>query len=63
MNENLKNAINKMGMSSCPTGFEMSIDLLLEVSPKSLDKITDSFGLTNEEIKAFEDYVETRRNS
>ena len=61
MNENLQNAVKKMGMSKCPTAFGMSIDLLLKVAPKSLDTITESFDLTEDEIKAFNDYVEDRR--
>ena len=62
MSEDLQSAIKKMGMSSCPTAFGMSIDFLLKKQPSVFDNITDSFGLTDDEIKAFNDYVELRRN-
>ncbi len=61
MSEELKSAAQKMGMSDCPTALMMSIDLILKHSPKELIRLTDSFNLTEEEAKAFNDYVETRK--
>lgn len=62
MDENLKRACEKMGMSDCPTGLMMSVDLLLEISPKELENVKKSFpNLNDAEVKAFNDYVESRR--
>jgi hypothetical protein len=63
MNDNLKSAVNKMGMSECPTGLKMSVQLLLEHSPKELDKIRESFShLTEDEASAFDDFVNDVKN-
>lgn len=61
MNESLQSAVKKMGMSKCPTGLGMFIDLILDLEPKSLETITEHFGLTDDEVKAFNDFVETRK--
>ena len=62
MDENLKSAITKMGMSSCPSGLMMSIDFILKHSPAELDDITNYFNLNDEETEAFNSYVESRKN-
>ena len=60
MSEELRSAAKKMGMSSCPTAFMMSIDFLLKHSPQSLKNITDGFNLTQLEVEAFNNYVNLR---
>ncbi len=61
MDDNLKSALGKMNISQCTTGANMSVDLLLDLEPDVFDKLTGFFDLNDEEIKAFSEYIESRK--
>jgi len=61
MDEHLKSAIQKMGMSKTEKALNNSIDLLLKEVPEQLEEMTNYFSLTQEEIESFKKRVKQRK--